>query len=142
MFEEILKDVGKVKLANNLRLMADNQKTLNTVSAVDRDNRKYAANVRNQLAGIEQDGIKYGDEGENVDIRIDSPTSVTYLPPDKPSALSGLAKTAVVGAALLGAGGIGAVATSLLTQPTPVVPVAEPISDADTQYEMRLLPEE
>jgi len=153
---------GKLLLADRGRLMLDNQYTLDTTNAADRDNRDYAKRMREaQLekmypgAAKVGTGIAYPSEDAMASINIDSPTNNYYssAPPTTPpvsqptastpittppSGLSGFAKSALTAAAIAATGAAGVGGTYLaMRQPASTAPVVN-----QKEFFLKLLPAE
>jgi len=142
---DTIHNVGKVQLADTLRLMADNQRTLNRTNADDERRRDLQARIEEAEAKAKMNGIASGPQkptgDEGIQILVDSPTTVNHnYPPPKAEATpepkkpaSTLAKAALA-AALLGTGAGGMAAAPWIVglfnqQP---LPVAAPV-DSSTQ---------
>jgi len=123
-----LNKVAKLGIANNARLLMDNQKTLNATNASDRSHRQLHSRIQewefdrfkrrsgegngsDEMAKgeINKDGIAMS-EDEEMQINIDSPTTIHYRipppekdppPPPPPEKSNGWAKP-LVAAALIG----------------------------------------
>jgi hypothetical protein len=117
-------NTDKMEQVDYLRLMADNQKTLNTSNADDRQRR----------------GLPPVKEGE-VQINVDSPTTVTHnypAPAPAKGSLGTLGKAAIAAALLGGAGGGLAIPWALGAFKPPDPPPAETRPDEDTKYQFKL----
>lgn len=146
---DTIHNAGKVQLADALRLMTDNQRTLDVTNADDRRSRDLHARTEEAMARAKVENLapaQSPEREEDMRISIDSPTTTTvnhnYPAEEKvaestvnPAGL--LAKGAVIAALL--AGGIGAgVAVERaigVSQPPPAV---ETPVDNDTRYESRI----
>lgn len=146
-----LEQLGKLRIADRARLLADNQRTLNTTLAADRANRSLHQRVENwnfervkkSLGGgaavaeetnvDDEDGIEFP-EDEEMQINIDSPTTVHYTQPaaqQQPSpapapasSSSGFWPGVALAAGAIGLPLIAAGATYLLTRPNAQPPPA------------------
>lgn len=152
--EEVLTDLGKLRVADHARLMADNQRILDAAKKTDdwqRDlTRRVAESQAGQLCGNDLPPAESATE-EPVNIYVDSP--ITIHPPaaapaalpapaspppppptaaptapasPSPSLAAKLAPYALIAASTLGAGGLGAAASTYLLRPasTPVSPAS------------------
>jgi hypothetical protein len=150
--EEVLTDLGKLRVADHARLMADNQRLLDAARKNEdwqRDlTRRVAEFQAGQLCGNDLPPAESATE-EPVNIYVDSPITIhpqaaapAALPapaspsPPRPTAApiapapslaAKLAPYALIAASTLGAGGLGAAAATYLLRPasTPV-PSASP----------------
>lgn len=150
-------DVGKAHLADNLRLMADNQRTLNRANAQDQKLRDLhvrteEAMARDRVENLDASELATGDE--DMRINVDSPTTSTvnhhYGPEMTPGPGIGgpvesvakrnlLAKAApLLLAGALGASGVGIPWLVAALGGTAV----EAVVDTDTQYLLELVPGE
>jgi len=143
--EDILAGSGKLRVAEQARLLADNQRTLDMVHKADQKSRDLHARVEEARAAEKHQGIAAAEQRaaeEEMNILIDSPTTNNYATPAtaaSPTSTAGsLAKKAAIAAALLGAGGAAGlvpyVAGLLGNEP----PAVEQTVDTDTQYELGL----
>ena len=112
------------------------------------DAREVLRNQRQTVAGHQtaMTGLPAASGVEDMGIHIGDVT-VNQSPAPAPPASSGLsttAKAAMIGTALLGAGGLGAavpLAINALREPAPAVAPQTPgMNDTDTQYQLRLVP--
>lgn len=133
---EAINNAGKIHQADNLRLMADNQRTLDICNAADR--------VSRDLPPVKE-------SSEDMRILVDSPTTTNHYHPEpaivpdpvKPVA-AGYTTRALITAAILGSAlGAGAftamnIVAKLADPPAVEVPI-EPIVgtpiDTNTEYE-------
>lgn len=114
----------KVRMADHLRLMEDNQRVLDTATADDQALRRQRHAFRNlelqQLGGAPADGPAFAAAEDDMGISIDSPVSTNHYypppPPARPSAAPWVAAgLATVVAAALGGSYLG----SLWNRPAP-----------------------
>lgn len=157
---ETIHNAGKVQLADTLRLMGDNQRTLNATNAADRRRRELDARVEERMAHERVDNLGGSQPlvgEEEMRINVDSPTTTTvnhYYPPDvaadpdpsprlipqpetrpKPSA-GVLVKAAIAAGLIVSGAGLGAAvpwALGMFNRPPP--PVEAPV-DTVTQIEI------
>jgi len=137
---DTIHNVGKVQLADSLRLMADNQRTLNRTNADDQRRRDLHARIEEAEATKKMNGIASAPQkptgDEDMQILVDSPTTVhhNYPPPKteatpEPKKPAGTLAKAALAAALLGTGAGGGVAVpwalGLFNQQPP--PVETPV---------------
>lgn len=84
---ETIHNAGKAKLANSLRLMGDNQRTLNATS--NEDARLRDLHIREQEAEAKKRYPDLTDPSpvmeEPMDIRVDSPTTINHNYPEPTS---------------------------------------------------------
>jgi hypothetical protein len=116
--EQTVDHSQKLQLADSMRLLKDNQHTLDTINAADRAYRQQQHRMRE--SELSRNGVK-GSTPLNFaddmgDIRIDSPS---YVYPQAPH--NGLARTAAVLAALA-IGGAGTVAAMKWLTPSAKAP--------------------
>lgn len=127
----------KIRMANFLRLMQDNQKVLDTTNAEDRALRSQRHRLREaqttRMAGGA--GIQYP-EDDMGGILIDSPTNHHYHQQPQPQQpfIGTLGKTLLAGALALGAGGIGYLANAFLNKPAAPA-VTQPTNTTTTNRE-------
>lgn len=126
---EHLKQVGKLRIADEAVMMADKQHLL----AYDRA--KVRAHDLRFLGDIEEEDMG------NIHIGDVNQTTPSTLAPSASGSLS--RKAIAAGLLALGGGGIGAGGMALYefladTQPPPA---AESFEDTDTEYEMKLVPD-
>lgn len=138
-----LEQLGKVEVADQARLMCDNQATLNTTNAADRRNRAYnerlrEAMFRRQFPEAPPAADNNGQPEDEMRIAIDSPTIHHHAPP--PPGLGPWGKAAVVAAALA-LGGAGGLTLAGVLGFAKQAAVAPPTTDP-TKYDLRLLPPE
>lgn len=121
----------------------DNQNTLNRTNRSDQQFRDFTAKQREHLA------MKHGQIGEPMasenpdepmDIKIDSPTTVTHhYPAPAPIQSSTLAKAAMIGMAAAGLGsGIGIPLAAIAYMNGKAAPVVEASPDTDTKYGLKI----
>lgn len=143
---DTIHNIGKVEVADHLRLLADNQKDLDIVNAADRRGRDLTARVEEAQARKQFPDLAAPSpppEADEVKINVDSPTTVnhnypqTAVPRKTPKRPSGLVMAASMAGLFIGGGGVGASVAMLLSpKPPPVVDT----TDKDTQFELRLVP--
>lgn len=142
---DTIHNAGKVHLADNLRLMADNQRTLDVVNEQDRRLRGLHARTEEAFAKSKAPGLadpQQPEKEEDMKILVDSPTTTTvnhHHPPPQPA--GALAKVAVAAALLSGGLGMGIVAervVSLFNRPPAPTPVVETPAEAGPEYEWRI----
>ena len=142
----LLAKVGKLRIADHARLIADNQKTLDRTNAQDGRARNLHGRIDDAIAKATH-GANLADaepscaaKEDAMQIFVDSP--VTMQAPGNeaqpaPPAASGLKKAALA-AALLGAGGgLGMAVPLALDALKPSTPAVTP-ADNNTQYELRI----
>ena len=148
---ETIHKAGKVHLADNLRLMADNQQTLNTTRADDRRSRDLHARVeeakaKEKVAGLAPAAGRKIMDDEAVRINIDSPMSTVnhHHPPaarqQTGTLLYAYQKMVLVAALVAGGAGLGVGIPLLLDGLKPSPAVAPVAPDEDTLFELRLVP--
>lgn len=128
--EKIDRQAQKLRLADNARLMQDNQQILDTSVAEDRALRQQRHRFREmQLRKMEAEAngsrIRFPEGGDMGDIKIDSPTEIHHHhapPPSSPGMGTG-AKVALATAAIL-AGTLGGAGLGYLLTPKPEKPLA------------------
>lgn len=147
--ELLLGKLGKLKVADQARLMADNQRTLNTTLAADRAHRDLSQRVQEwqferAKGSLQGNGMATQPDGVGVDfgkdddmgINIDSPTTVNYHFPKEPAptpaaaGTSTLAKVAQGASWLVGGVGLSAIVGAvlgLLNRPAEPAPTPQPV---------------
>lgn len=161
-----LAQLGKLQIADRARRMADNQHTLDTSNAADRARRELAHRIEEwnfervksnssggggSAAGApETSGLKFPDE--EMQINIDSPTTINYGSPDPstgqpsmpakpapqpPAAAAGMSKLALAGllAAASAGGAVPAGVAAYMMRPA-----AQATVEAAKNFGLDLLP--
>ena len=141
---ETVHNAGKAHLADNLRLMADNQRTLNRTNAEDQQLRDLhvrteEAMARQRVKNLAPPQSPTGEEA--MEINVDSPTTVNHhYGADTPTQPASLLKKA---APLLLAGALGASGVGIPWLMAAIGgAAAEAVVDTDTQYLLELVPGE
>jgi len=150
VLQDLEEKYGKIKLADHLRLLADNQRTLDDWAAAVAADRAFLQRLVESKAGLP--AAKEGEPGAvpgepDMQIAIDSPTTTTVNhnypapPAASPAAaavaavksrLSGLSKAGIL-AAILGSGVAGYLVPKLASNPSPTpAPAVEPAAQADS----------
>ncbi len=161
------RQLKKLFVADQARLMADNQRVLDMVRTSNQVYREQGLRLReaqlSKLTGQPAQAIPPLAEADPVaSINIDSPT-VTHNhnypplpPPGSPvpppaavpaptapaAGLSTLAKAALIGAGILGAGGLGVAATAALLKPAAAVaPATAPATAPQGDFRLQVVPD-
>jgi len=137
-FERLAETWLKIRMANHLRLMQDNQRLLDTSLAEDRALRQQRHRFRErQLEHMAGQSLQFPDEATMGDIRIDSPTIHHHHAAQAARSLGSrlLPWLAALG---IGAGALGilGVATGLFDRKSAAAPTA-PTSPSNTTIEKR-----
>lgn len=121
----------KVRMANHLRLMNDNQRVLDTSVAEDRALRAQRHRMReyqmDRMGVPGSTSLAFPKDDEMGEIKIDSPVTTNHYhapPPAPPAGVPGWMTAALVGTTLLAAALGGSYLNSLLNKPAaPPAPV-------------------
>ena len=124
--EKLEREWLKVRMANHVRLVQDNQRVLDTSVAEDRAVRQQRHRMRehqmNQMGVPGSTSLKFPED--DMAISIDSPVSTNHYYPPQPVTRSGVAPWIATGLATVIAAGLGgSYLGSLLNRPTPTAPV-------------------
>lgn len=138
--------MGLDKLQRAL-LVGDQAQLLREGAKADRWYQRLQERIAENEAA--QRGVSVPSNGEpaaaddGMNINVDSPTTVyNGVPQASSSGVGILAKLAMGAALLAGGGGLGAGAMALIDAFRPKPAAVAPSADANTQYQLNLLPEE
>lgn len=134
----LLEKAGKFQIANQYRLMADNQRVLDLTHRAEVDHRNAMANLRDQFSSsVIGEPMPVQDPDDGTQINVDSPTTNNYVT-NQPRSIGPILATAV--ASVFGGSILSALAMWTASQIFSGDAVPVPSPDTDTQYELRLIP--